>query len=883
MDAAPSSLAATIMVGRPNGRSEPDTMWKATVKGIFARKVRLALTAVAVLLGVAFVSGTYVLTDTLNQSFQGVFRQTLAGVSLVVQRNAPFGGGGSADRERFPESVVSTVQAVPGVAAANGFVEGYAQFVDRSGHAIQSTGAPTLGLAWAQTGSHGPLRLIADGSRRSRPPQRPGEVAMDFGTASRYGFHVGDHVDVLLQGPKERFRIVGLFGLGNRSDLGAVTFAAFDLHTAERVFATPGQLDAVSVTAAPGTNLAVLRTRLELALGPEYEVTSAAQVAQDRGQVVLTFLDLLTQLLLGFAAIGVVVAAFIIFNTFTILVAQRTRELGLLRALGASRTQIVASVVAEAAVIGLVAGGVGIGLGYGLADVLLSLSSRLGFDVPSQALVLEARTVIVALSVGVLGTVAASVWPAVRAARVPPIAATTEVVLTRPRPFRRRAFVGVVLVAAGIPLLVIGLDRTRHASDVLREIWWVALGAMLVFFGAVVLLALVAGPLAGLLGRPLRAAGVTGTLARGNAMRNPRRTAATASALIIGLALVGLVATFGDSAKASVRLAVNSGIRADLILKAQQFAMFSPEVARRVAALPAVDAVTAFRFGNIRVPVGGNQETIAGADPALLARVVDLGVGPGSIASMGADGVLVAQDTSDQYNLRVGSLVNMQFPRGILTLRVAGIYRQRDFTGGFPVGFVVAAPAYEQGFGSDAQDALVYVRAKPGEAAAARDQVRAALGGAFPNINVFTRAEYRSDQERAINQFLAVTVALLMLSELIAVLGIVNTLALSVFERTHELGLLRVVGMSRRQMRRMIRGESVIVALIGGIVGTALGLFWGWAFTTALRAQGVTVLSVPALQLAGFVALSMVAGVVAALGPAWRASHLDVLAAVADE
>jgi putative ABC transport system permease protein len=441
----------------------------------------------------------------------------------------------------------------------------------------------------------------------------------------------------------------------------------------------------------------------------------------------------------------------------------------------------------------------------------------------------------------------------------------------------------VALVAAGIPMLVIGLDRTQRASDVLREIWWVAVGAMLVFFGAVVLLALIAAPLAGLLGRPLRAAGMTGTLARGNAMRNPRRTAATASALVIGLALVGLVATFGDSAKASVRSAINGGIRADLVLKAQQFAMFSPEVAHQVAGLPAVDAVTAFRFGNVRVPIGGNQETIAGADPSQLARVVDLRVRAGSIAKMGTDGVLVARDASQQYGLRIGQLVNMQFPRGIVTLRVAGLYDQRDFTGGFPVGFVVAAPAYEQGFGSDAQDALVYIRAKPGQAAAARDEVRAALRDAFPNIHVFTRAQYRSDQERAINQFLAVTVALLMLSEIIAVLGIVNTLALSVFERTHELGLLRVVGMSRRQMRRMIRGESVIVALIGGVVGTGLGLFWGWAFTTALRAQGVTELSIPAVQLVGFVALSMVAGVVAALAPAWRASRLDVLAAIADE
>jgi putative ABC transport system permease protein len=858
-------------------------MWKATLRGLLGRRVRLALTALAVVLGVTFVTGTYVLTDTLNQSFRGVFRQTLAGVQLVVRRAAPFGGGGTADRQRFPDSVVTQVRQVPGVGTATGFVEGYAQFVDRSGHAIQSSGAPTIGIAWAQAGARGPLHLVDAGGRRSRVPAGPGQVAMDAGTAKRDGFAVGDHVDVLLQGPKQRFQIVGLFGLGTRNDLGAITFAAFDLPTAQRVLGTPGQLDAINVTAAPGTSVATLRARLDDTLGPTYEADAAAQVALDRGQVVLNFLDLLTQLLLGFAVIGMIVAAFIIANTFMIIVTQRTRELGLLRMLGAGRTQILTSVLGESVVLGALGAAVGIGVGYGLAGLLLSLASSLGFAVPSEPLILAQRTVLAGVGVGLGVTVAAALWPAVRAARVPPLAAATDRRDTRPRPVWRRAVVGAALAGGGVPLLVIGFDRTRYASDVLREIGWVAAGAVLVLLGTLVLLAALAGPLAALLGRALGAVGVAGRLARRNALRNPRRTAATASAVVIGLALVGLVAIFGDSAKASVRRAVDQGIRADVVLKAQQFAMFSPEVAQRVAQLPAVEGVTAFRFGNVRVPVGGNQETVAGASPAHLDQVVDLRVRAGSITAMGDDGVLVASDASRQYGLHVGDRVDVQFPQGIEVLRVAGTYDQRDFTGGFPVGFVVAFPAYEQGFSTTMQDTLVYVRARPGQAAQALAEIHRALASSFPNVRVLTRAQYRGDQEQVINRFLAVAVALLMLSEIIAVLGIVNTLALSVFERTHELGLLRVVGMSRRQLRRMIRGESMIVALLGGVVGSAIGLLWGWAFTRALRAEGVTVLSFPAVQLGVLLALALVAGVIAALAPAWRASTLDVLDAVAAE
>jgi putative ABC transport system permease protein len=872
-----------MMVGRcdlargPPPGSALSLMWKATVTGIFARKVRLALTTLAVLLGVSFVTGTYVLTDTLDHSYQGLFHQRVSGIDLVVRQRAPFGGSG--DRDRFPDTYVATIGAVPGVRSANPFLQDYAQFVDRHGDSIQTGAAGTYGVSWSQPGSDGPLQLVPDGKRRGHAPHGPHQVAMDASTAKKYGFHVGDEVRVLLKGPAEKFHIVALFGFGDRQAVSPLTFAAFDVKTAQRVFAAPKTVDAVNVVAQPGETTRALRTRIARAIGPGFEVQTAQQFADDIGKQVLGFLDLLTQLLLGFATIGLVVGAFIIVNTFTILVAQRTREFGVLRAMGASGRQVVMSVVTEAAVVGTLAAVAGLVIGVGLAAGLLAVLDALGRDVPGS-LVLSDRTIILSLVVGIGVTVGSSAWPAVRAARIPPMAAINDVLPTRTRPSRVRPALGLLLLVVSAPLLAIGLSNTRNGTNLSDDIWLVALGALAAFFGVVLLLATFAAPLADLIGRPLRRIEVTGALARGNAMRNPRRTAATASALVIGLGLVGLIAIFGDSAKASVNAAVDRGIRADFVLKAQQFAGFSPQVAQRLRALPEVGAVASFRFGNVRVD--GNQETVTGVEPSQLGGVVDLRVRKGSVANLGTDGVLVFTDAAREYHLHLGDSLTMQFPRGFTTLRVSGIYAQEDFTGGLPVPFVVPKRAYDDGFGTDQQDSLVYVKAAA-PLRAARGAIERALGHDFPNIQVFSRSEYRDDQQHAIDRFLAVTVALLFLSELIAVLGIVNTLALSVYERSHELGVLRAIGMSRRQVRRMVRSESAIIALIGGIVGSAVGLLWGWAFATALRPLGITQLHLPAAQLAGFIGLSVLAGMAAALAPAWRAARIDMLPAIAAE
>jgi putative ABC transport system permease protein len=864
-------------------------MWKATIRGIFARKVRLALTALAVMLGVAFVSATYVLTDTMRDSFDFVFAETLSGVDVVVSAPSAdsdvgvLGGGllGTPKRDRLPDATIDTIRDIEGVGAADGFVAYLAQFVDQEGEVIQNGIAPTIGLAWMPLDGEGPFQLARDG--RSRAPERDGEVAMDAGTAREHGFEVGDRVEVQLQGPVEEFEIVGLFGLGETSEFGGLTFAAFDLETAQRVLASPDAVDAVAVAAAPGVSAEALRARLEATLGPGYAVEPADEVAYESGATVRQFVGLFNAALLAFAAVGLVVGAFIIVNTFTILVAQRTRELGLLRAMGAGGGQVLGSVIIEAGAVGVVASAAGLGVGVALAGTLLRLVERFGFDVPDTGTVLLPRTVVAAIVVGLLVTIGAAIFPAVRAARTPPVVAIHDTARTTAAPLRRRAVVGSVLAVVGLAVLFGGL--AADPPGIVARLSLVGSGALVAFLGAIILIATFARPLARAIGWPVaRTVGAPGVLARRNAMRNPRRTAATASALVVGLSLVCLVAIFSASTKASLRDAVDGGIRADLVLSAKQLAPFSPDVAETVAELPSVEAASGIRLRQLYID--DTAEFTAIVDGSAIDEVVDLDVVEGSTEGLTSGGILVHESEADDYDLTVGEpvLVNI-VGIGFQTVPVAGIYEQQNFIGGFPVPtFVVDRAAFDTGAVTTQQlDSLAFVKARPGQEDAAQAEVEEAVSDDFPSIRVQTRAEFRSQQEDAVDRFVAVLVALLALSEIIAVLGIINTLFLSVYERTRELGLLRSVGMSRGQVRTMIRGESVIIAVMGGVLGIGVGVFWGWAFTRAVERQGITEFAVPLWQLVAFLALSVVAGIVAALLPAWRAGRLDVLEAIATE
>ncbi len=646
-------------------------MWKATIRGLFARKVRLALTALAILLGVAFVSATYVLTDSVKQSFERVFAQTLTGVDLRVGAASALGGSSTAGR--IPESVTEQVAAVPGVRTAQGFVQtSLAQFVDRDGDTIGGGGPPTFGVSWVR----GPFRLT-DGHR----PDGADQVAMDAGTAEKHGFHVGDHVRVLLSGAAKKYEVVGLFAYGNTTDLGAVTVAAFDLATAQREFGAEGSVDAVYVQRDADVSTAELQARIEAALGPEFKVQTAAEATVDVGQPVRQCLGFFTDALLGFAAIGVVVGAFIIFNTFTILVAQRTRELGLLRAMGATGGQVVWSVVLEAFVVGAVASAVGLGLGILLGVGLLDLLRQIGLDLPATSTVVLARTVVVSLFVGIVVTVVAAAIPAVRAARVPPVAAIADVPERAVGAFGRRIAIGLVVLVAGGALLAYGLARARDVSGILDQVQVVAFGAFGVLLGVVLLLPAVVRPAVRALGAPLRRFGPPGVLARANAMRNPRRTAITASALVIGLALVGLTATFGASARASVGESTAAGLRADYVVKSDGFTGFSTEAVDRLRALPEVTTAASMRFAD--GAVDGDVKTVGSIDSDALTKVVDLQVLRGDAAALDVSGVLVSDELARHAGVDVGDQLPVQFARGQVPLTVRAVYQQQNFIGLF--------------------------------------------------------------------------------------------------------------------------------------------------------------------------------------------------------
>jgi putative ABC transport system permease protein len=850
-------------------------MLKVALRGLVARKFRLALTATAVLLGVMFVTTTYVLTDTLEESFQRVFEQSLSDVDVVV-RAAPVDGDD--DRGRMPDTVVDQVRGLDGVAAANGFVQGYAQLVGRDGDAVDK-GVSSAGVTFVGGRERGPMLLVDDGGTRSRAPRGADEVVVDVDTARVAGYRVGDEVDVLSAGPRRTFDLVGVFRLGD-AETGPFAFLAFDLPTSQQIAAATGRLDAVYVRGDPGVPAAELRRSLRAGLGSDYDVLNPEQIVQSDTQDVGEFVDLLTGLLLGFAALGVVVGAFIIFNTFTILVTQRTHELGLLRAMGASRRQVITSVVVEAAIVGALASAAGVLLGIVVARLLMSLVDSLGFSIPSGGVVVEPRTVLLAVGVGLLVTVGAALWPAIRASRIPPVAAIGDLPEARVETFRRRTVVGLLLLGVGVPVLLVGISRAQQAEEALDELPMVGLGALLLFFGVVVLLAVFARPLARWFGVPVRAAaGVPGAIARGNAMRNPRRTAATASALVIGLALVAMVAVLGESAKAQID-ASGSNLRAELALDTTAFTGFSPEVVERLAALPEVKSAVGFHFG--RIPIDGQQERIIGMNGSGLADAYDLQLEPGSTADIGVDEILVSREEASEFDWALGDTVSLSFPLGERAARVVGVYGADDVSFGTPV--FVSRELFRTSVPEADLDYRAYVSLAPGvPVRTAKAAIEREIGRDFPNIEVLTQDEVRDAEADLVDQFLGVLIALLFLSEAIAVLGIVNTLALSVYERTHEIGMLRAVGMTRRQLRRSVRWESVIIAAIGGTVGLALGLVWAWAFTSALETEDLFLLSVPLGRIALLALLSLAAGALAAVIPAWRASRLEIFEAIARE
>ncbi len=844
-------------------------MWNATIKGLLAHKLRLALTALAIVLGVTFVSGTLVLTDTLRQTFTSLFGNVYQNIDFVVRAKPAFNGpAGTATRGPIPQSIEATVQSVPGVEYAEGTVSGYAQLVAPDGKAIQTGGAPTLGFSYNPYPQMAALKL-ASGS----PPTGPHDVVVDEGTATKFHLSVGEQVKVLLPGQPETFTITGLVRFGTADNLAGATLAAFDLPVAQQLFDEAGKYDSIEVVAQPGVNKAALQQAIARAVPSDVQVVTGQTVANEQTDAINSALGFFSTALLVFAAISLFVGGFTIFNTFSIIVGQRTRELALLRVIGASRKQIFRSVVGEAAIVGLVASVIGLGLGVLTAIGLEALLKGFGITLPTGHLVFEGRTVIAGLGVGVLVTVASAISPARRAVRIPPIAAIADYRATQTTSSARRLAVGGAILLAGAAVLTLGLTAA-HAIQL------VGIGAVAIFIGVGMLAPMVARPMSSAIGQPLaRMLALPGRLGRENSMRNPRRTAQTASALMVGLALVSVMAVFGASLSQSATAAVDEAISANYIVTSSSSGAggFSASVAQAAAKVPGVIAVSSVYQGTFEFQ--SSEENLTALSPQQLSATVIMRVTAGSAApAMSAGEMLIDTTTAQADNLTLGSSVPVAFPIGTTkTITIGGIYKPNALLGSY----VVSDTFYRSHFSSPTPIAVL-VQTNGAASAAGKAALAAGLT-AYPNLKLQTRAEFEQSQRQAINQQLGLVYVLLALAILIALIGIVNTLLLSVFERTREIGLLRAVGMRRGQVKVMIRSEAVILAVFGAIIGVVIGTALGVAFAASLKQQGITDIVVPYGTLVVFLVLSALLGLGAASWPARRAAKLDVLAAIAME
>ncbi|MGD0068407.1 MAG: FtsX-like permease family protein [Streptosporangiaceae bacterium] len=835
-------------------------MRNVTIKGLLAHKLRLALTALAIVLGVTFVSGTFVLTDTLHTTFSVLFGNIYSKIDFQVRGVPQLGtSGAAAVRNELPGALLAKVRRVPGVAAAEGEVEGYAQFVAHDGKPIQTGGASTIGISFDPGRQVSALHITAGG-----PPVNSRDVVMDAGTAGRYGFTVGQQVRVVTAGPVRTFTITGIAEFGSTGNLAGATLAAFTLPAAQQVLQEPDRLDDINVVTAPGVSKPAVQRAIAAVLPAGTQVVTGQTVVSENTSAIDQSLSFFSTALLVFAFISLFVGGFTIFNTFSIIVGQRIRELALLRIVGASRRQVFRSVLAEAALTGLVSSVIGLGLGVLAALGLQALLRGFGIAVPSGSLVFEPRTVVVGLAVGVGVTVVAAIGPARSAVRIPPVAALGDRQASVEVSLRRRFASGTAVVLAGAGLLARGLAGSALPL--------VGGGAAGIFVGTAMLAPAVARPLSSVLGRPLaRLLGVAGQLGRQNSMRSPRRTAQTASALMVGLALVAAMSVFGASVSESATSSADEAISADLLVTASGTGQLSHAVPAKVSAVPGVTVTTTVYRSQFEVR--GALATLTAVSTPHLAATVILRMTAGSSAALARGELLVDSTTAAAKHLSVGDTVPVTFARtGASAVPVGGIYQANAVIGSY----LVSAGFFARHFSPQPPAALLL--RTDGRSAVARAVTRALA--AFPNAQVQTRDQFEQTQTASINQLLGLVYALLALAVLIALIGIVNTLMLSVFERTREIGLLRAVGMRRRQVRTMIRSEAVILATFGAIVGIVIGTGLGIALVSALRPQGITDTVVPATSLGVFLLLAALLGLLAATWPARRAARLDVLAAI---
>jgi len=847
------------------------------LRGLAARKARAILTMIAVMLGVAMVAGTYVLTDTINSSFDRIFQEGSKGVDVKVTPHKTIESDEGTTPPPFDASLLERVRAAEGVAAAEGGIFDAGSILDEDGEPIQTGGAPNF-IASSISARFSPLDYT-----QGRSPRTADEIALDEFTADKHGFEIGERVGVLGRVEAKRYELVGVAKFGDVASFGGASLAILTLPEAQRVTGKTGKFDEIDVAAAPGTSGAELRDTIRQALPRSVDVRTGEEQAAKDSQDNREAFSFLTTILLVFAGIAVFVGGFIIFNTFSITVSQRKREFGMLRTLGASRRQILAAVFTEALIIGAVASVLGILAGIGYAKGINAIFKAVGIDLPSSGTVLQSRTIIVALLVGVVLTLVAALSPALRATRVSPLEALREGEGQQRKAGRFRRIAGPVLAAIGVALMLFGVLGTDDSDAGLSL---VGLGAVALFIGTAMLSPILVPPLASIAGWPMvKLRGLTGQLARENAVRNPGRTAVTSAALMIGLALVTFVSVFAAGINSAIADTIDDSVRGDIVLQhTDGFSNIPPAAGEAVKGIDGVEAVSGWRFTQGEIQgLGGKRSGVTGIETETARQTFEFEWVEGSadtIASLQPTQAVIDAKFGEKNGYEVGETLTVLTPAGKRARYeiVGSVDDQTDFIGDF----LVPAATLEKDFGQD-QNFLTLIKLREGaDVDAVQAEAKRVLDEKFPTVEALNNQELKDKLEEQFSQILGLIYALLSLAVIVSVFGIVNTLILTIHERTRELGLLRAVGMSRRQVRRLVRYESVITALIGGVLGSLLGIVLALVVSRPLADEGF-VLVIPVGSLIVFLILAAIAGVLAAIPPARRASRLDVLEALAYE
>jgi putative ABC transport system permease protein len=848
-------------------------MVRATLKSVFSRKLRLTLSAMAVVLGVMFVSGAFVLTDTLGRSFDGLFATVFSHTDVEVLAKPKLAGTADADQPpNLPGTLVDRVRQVPGVASATGIaIADGARVIGSDGKVVGSFGPPRFGSNW--TGENDLVQL-----REGRGPRADNEIAVNAALATAAGIKVGDQVGVLTLQPKRTFTLVGIFGYsGNRDSLGGAQAVAFTEPVAqELMLGEKGTYTEIDVKAAPGVSRTKLREDLTAALGGDYQVKTREELQADAAADIKGGLAFFNKILLGFAGVALFVGIFLILNTFSIIVAQRTRELAMMRAIGASRRQTLGAVLVEALVIGAFASVLGLGAGIGVGALMAWVFGHIGgANLELASLGVPPAAFISAVAVGVLVTLAAALLPAIRASRIAPVAALQEAAIPD-RPLTKVTVSGAVVGAAGGALLALGLSG--KAGD--NTLWAILGGVLVSFVGVALLTPLISRPVVSVVGR-LFSWSIPGKLGRLNSGRNPRRTAITAAALMVGLALITGVNVILTSATTSLHTLGDTQVKADLIISGdnnqRQLPTFDPAVLDKAAQIPGVQSVSGEYDDGAQL---NGKPAFVGAvrDLPALTTMFPLKATEGSLGQLSAGQLVVDSENAKSFGLHAGSSVTVQLQRGApTTMTVAGIYAKNDVFNGWLLPESAARDFHS------AQPSWGFLRVAPGTSIPAVKQQVDALLADSPEVSVTDRSGFIDQQARQFDTVLTMIQILLALAILIAVLGVINTLALSVLERTRELGLLRAIGLRRAQVMRMVTVEAVVISVFGALLGLAVGSGLGAAVVHALKDEGFTDLAFPWQQMATYLVLAGLVGVVAAVLPAIRAARTNVLAAIAHE